>query len=85
MDKTALLEFSSRCYELIQQWKKDNWYQPLNIDKGNIVDFIKTNGGDDVMNLYDAIWEDGPDDDPEVQQALQELEDTLNELNQQKD
>lgn len=85
MDKTALLEFSSRCYELIQQWKKDNWYQPLNIDKGNIVDFIKTNGGDDVMNLYDAIWEDGFDDDPEVQQALQELEDTLNELNQQKD
>lgn len=85
MDKTALLEFSNKCYELIQQWKKDNWYQPLDIDKGNIVDFIKTNGGDDVMNLYDAIWEDGPDDDPEVQQALQELEDTLNELNQQKD
>ena len=85
MDKTALLEFSNKCYELIQQWKKDNWYPPLDIDKGNIVDFIKTNGGADVMNLYDAIWEDGPDDDPEVQQALQELEDTLNELNQQKD
>lgn len=85
MNRTAFLQFSEKSFDLLRQWKKDNWHRPIDVDKDNFVDFIKTNGGDEVMNLYNEIWDDCPDDDSEVQQALKELESSLYELNQIED
>lgn len=80
MDKTALLEFSNKCIELVQQWKKENWFKPLNIQKGCIIDHIVTYD-DYAAELYHQLWEGAPDDDPEILEGLTKLENQLYEIN----
>lgn len=81
MNKQALSELRGKCHECIEEWKKENWYKPLDIELGDFVEHCRMYGGEEIQNLYDEVWEDADDDDPEVQKALWSVERHLFMLN----
>lgn len=85
MNKQALNELQSKCYECIEAWKKDNWYKPLDIELGGFIELCRMYGGDDIQEIYDEVWDDAPEDDPEVQSALWRVERRLFFLNMEDD
>ena len=81
MNKQALNELQSKCHECIEAWKKDNWYKPLDIEEGNFIEHCRMYGGSDIQDLYEEVWDGAEEDDPEVQEALQQVEHYLYILN----
>lgn len=81
MNKQALDELTSKCYECIEAWKKDNWHQPIDIQWGSYIEHCRMYGGDDIQYIYEEVWDGAPEDDPDVQNALRLLEKELLILN----
>ena len=81
MNKQALSALSGKCHECIEAWKKENWRKPLDIELGDFIEHCRMYGGDEIQNLYDEVWEDAEEDDPEVQKALWKVERHLFMLN----
>ena len=82
MNEKILNDFSGKCIELIQEWKRENWFKPLDIQKDCIIDHIVTYDAD-AAELYHQLWEGAPDDDPEILKELTKLENHLYELNEE--
>lgn len=81
MNKQALSELNDKCHECIEAWKVDNWRKPLDIELGDFIEHCRMYGGDDIQNLYEEVWDDAPEDDPEVQRELWKVERRLFMLN----
>lgn len=81
MNKQTLSELSSKCHECIEAWKKENWHKPLDIELGDFIEHCRMYGGGSIQELYEQVWDDAEDDDPEVQKALWKLERHLFMLN----
>lgn len=83
MNEKILNDFSGKCIELIQLWKKENWFKPLDVQKDCIIDHIVTYD-DDAAELYHQLREGASDDDPEIRKELTKLENHLYEINKEK-
>ena len=81
MNKEALSELRGKCHECIEEWKKENWYKPLDIELGNFIEQCRMYGGGDIQHIYEEVWDDADEDDPEVQKALWSVERHLFMLN----
>jgi len=81
MNKKALNELTNKCRECIEAWKKENWHKPLDIELGGYIEHCRMYGGNNIEDTYQEVWDDAPEDDPEVQKALQRLERSLMALN----
>lgn len=81
MNKKALTELTDKCIECIYGWKKDNWYEPLDIELGGFIEHCRIYGDDDIQYIYEEVWDGAPEDDPEVQSALWKLERQLFMIN----
>lgn len=81
MNKQALNELQSKCQECIEAWKKDNWFKPLDIAEGDFIEHCRMYGGNGIQELYESVWDDAEEEDPEVQKALQQVEHYLHILN----
>lgn len=81
MNKQALSELRGKCRECIEAWKKENWYKPLDIELGDFIEHCRLYGGDDIQHIYEDVWDEAEEDDPEVQKALWSVERDLFMLN----
>ena len=81
MNKQALNELQSKCRECITAWKRENWFKPLDIEEGNFIEHCRMYGGNGIQELYEEVWDGVEEEDPEVQQALSEVEHYLYVLN----
>ena len=81
MNKQVLSELTDKCHECIEAWKKENWHKPLDIELGDFIEHCRMYGGGSIQELYEHVWDDAEDDDPEVQKALWKLERHLFMLN----
>ena len=81
MNKQALDELRDKCHKCIEAWKIENWRKPLDIELGDFVEHCCMYGDDDIKELYDEVWEDSDEDDPDIQKALWKVERHLFMLN----
>lgn len=81
MNKEALTELQDKCLDCIEAWKNENWHKPLDIEYGDYIEHCRLYGEDEIQNLYDEVWDDAPEDDEEVQEALWKVERRLMEKN----
>lgn len=81
MNKQALEELRDKCHECIEAWKKENWHRPLDIELGGLIEHCRMYGEEEIQHLYDEVWDDADEDDPEVQRALWKVERHLFMLN----
>ena len=70
MNKEALKELTGKCLRCIEEWKKENHNQPLDIEWGDYVNHCYQYGGMEIKDLYDVVF----DDEEEQQNELNNLE-----------